>query len=202
MDTTHLKIAGFLFLWLAFIQSGIARNEKSTSVANYSLKEMSITGHTNVNSFFLKYSGSDVVKSSASNNDVGDTGKRNLIISIPVKSFVFSNNLMRKDFFKMLKADEYTEIPIQLKEVKDLNGLKDNTQESVTVDITLAGVTKTVFLSCRISKMESGGYLLSGTKLLLLTDFDISPPSKFLGMVKVNNEIKIDFDFKLDLGNN
>ena len=200
MRGSYLKIAGLVCCWLIVISSAIARNEKSNSVVIYSLQDISITGHTNINSFFLKYTGNEGVVKSVKKDDISDPKKANSVISIPVNEFTFSNALMKKDFLKMIKAKEYAAIPIQFKGIKDPTLFKDGDKQLVAVDITIAGVTKSLNICCRIDKINNNQYKLSGSKSLLLTDFNLKPPTKCLGIVKVENEIQIEFNLKLDLG--
>lgn len=52
-------------------------------------------------------------------------------------------------------------------------------------------------VSCNIAKDDTTHYTLSGSKQMKLSDFNLVPPTKFLGLVKVKNEITINFEIKL-----
>ena len=63
------------------------------------------------------------------------------------------------------------------------------------VDIELAGQTKRIDLWFDVSHQASGRLLhLSGQKELLFSDFKLDPPKKMAGMIKINEELKVNVD--------
>ncbi len=163
----------------------------------YSLQNISIIGHTNINSFWLKYSEN---KSPQRATDVAETPNlktRSITIAIPARNFVFSNRLMRNDFLSLIHADKFPDINIQLQGFKGLANLKNDSSEIMLVNITLAGVKRAMSVYCNITRNSDNHFILSGSQLIKLSDFNLVPPSKFLGLVKVNNELIINFEIKL-----
>jgi len=63
------------------------------------------------------------------------------------------------------------------------------------VSITVAGVSNQFDLNCKIDKVDNENQILNGTTRIKLTDFEIVPPVKLLGLVRVKNEIIINFKF-------
>ena len=178
-----------------------ARNVRNANNLAVSLQSMAITGHTNINSFWLKYADHESAIKGTSDENLSEGNVRALSFNIPFRGFVFSNSLMRNDFLKMVKASVYPDIPVQIKGLKDFSELKDDSQELVEANITLAGITRLVTLTCKVKKTDQNTFQIRGSKSLALSDFNIIAPSKFFGMVKVNDEISISFDLKLSAGN-
>lgn len=60
-------------------------------------------------------------------------------------------------------------------------------------DLTIAGVTKPVVLIAACSVLADGSITCSGTDKLLMTDYQIKPPTYMLGALKTGNALTIDF---------
>jgi hypothetical protein len=62
------------------------------------------------------------------------------------------------------------------------------------ISITVAGVSRQYDINCKIHNVDNENQVLNGTALIKLTDLEIVPPVKMLGLVKVKNEITINFE--------
>jgi len=118
-------------------------------------------------------------------------------ILVPVRDFKCKNQFAYKDFIMLLKAEHFPyleiEIPQNQGNIIPANGsgiLKD-------VTVTVAGISKRYDISCRIEKSENENEILIGISQIRLTDFEIEPPVKFSGLVKVRDEIIVKFGFCL-----
>lgn len=154
--------------------------------------QISIYGSSNVNQFQLINHNPEIVRSS----DRDDDEIRGQRVEISVHQFTAANKRIREDFFEMVKASEYPYIimtiePRNLAECMKKQGLSD-----FKTQITMAGVTQSFVVPCAIDTCESSGYVLNGSLEVKLTDFGIDPPEKFFGLVKVNNEVLIDYVFR------
>jgi hypothetical protein len=65
------------------------------------------------------------------------------------------------------------------------------------VMITIAGVTREYDVECVIQNCGTH-YILRGSKAVRLTDFNLAPPEKLSGLVKVKDEIKVSFGIILN----
>jgi hypothetical protein len=164
------------------------------------LSFINITGNTNINNFEFKMDFStngDVVKSHEIVN-VSDREKSEIFeIFIPVKNFETNNKLIYRDFLELLQAEKYPEIIIgipysQLQ--KFLSGQSDSISE---MRITIAGVTRKYNIPGLVSSCPAGNLFINGIKNIKLTDFNLDPPEKFQGLIKVKNQVKINFGFVL-----
>ncbi|WP_394331163.1 YceI family protein [Draconibacterium orientale] len=69
-------------------------------------------------------------------------------------------------------------------------------KRDLNATITLAGHTHKYVVPCKISACDSSEILINGSLKVNLTDFNIEPPKKVLGTIKVNDEVFITFAFK------
>ncbi|HSJ67185.1 MAG TPA: YceI family protein [Anditalea sp.] len=159
---------------------------------------LEIEGATNINKYncsLVDYSGADVLIQ----DDEAGVGNMSWAGDIVMKANNFDcfNPMMTKDFLKTVQADEYPEIKIRFLE---LTGSRDPLQKEAfygKVDITIAGVTKRFPVSCQLVSLKENYKKLVGSQSFTFTDFGIDPPVKFLGTVKVKDEIKVNFELFL-----
>lgn len=189
----------FTVLLLAFVLVVPVRAATSHMALYFSLQQLSIDGHTNVNTFWLKYARHNVPLSSS---DFSTQQESLFAVSIPVNEFVFSNHLMKHDFLSMIHATQYPDIRIQLKDLQKIASFQKDSTDVVNVDITLAGIKRSVSVVCNIDKGDESHFDVTGTKAMKLSDFELVPPAKFFGLVKVNDDIVIHFEIRLILHNN
>ena len=107
--------------------------------------------------------------------------------------FDCGNNMMNKDFLEMLDSDNYPYITFQLKEV--VVNPKQKDEIYAFASITLAGKTKLYSIPLTLKKIES--IKAVGCLSIKLTDFELEPPKKVLGLIVVNDEIDINFDLNV-----
>ncbi len=60
-------------------------------------------------------------------------------------------------------------------------------------NLTIAGVTKAVVLIAACALKTDGSISCAGSNTLLMTDYQIKPPTYMLGALKTGNKLKIDF---------
>lgn len=153
-----------------------------------------IRGETNLNRFSFSYTGEPPVAGYSPGFHPQNSGPE---ILIPVKQFEPSNPHMYNDFLKQLKEQTYPYITIR---INDPGSAETGDEPGLTIQnvmITLSGVTRHYTIECE--KIVCGGkYIIRGTETLKLTDFDISPPEKLNGLIKVKNEITVSFGIMLN----
>lgn len=121
-----------------------------------------------------------------------------VIFSIPVKDFQCANDLVYRDFLTLLKANQYPLMKIVIPQESFYQLGKDNSSTLHGVIITIAGVSKDYDIICTIDDRRDNSSILNGTARIMLTDLKIEPPVKFLGLVKVKDEIIVNFGFCLE----
>jgi len=103
---------------------------------------------------------------------------------------------MLNDFYKMLNADQYPYIKIEIEPYNSTNFDEESAGTLLDTKITIAGKTHDYLIPCELIFCENSGAILKGGLEVQLSAFDIDPPSKILGTVKVNNDVFITFSFR------
>jgi len=162
---------------------------------------LEIEGTTNIsryNCMLVDYSGADVLIQ----NDEAGLGTMSWAGEIVMKANNFDcfNPMMTKDFMKTVQAEVFPEIKIRFIELNGTDIPADKEAFYGKVDITLAGVTKRFPVSCLLLSVNKETKKLIGSQSFKFSDFGIDPPVKFLGTVKVRDEIKVNFELFLVAG--
>ena len=159
-----------------------------------------ISGSTNINSFDCDYVGAynnEVmsVKGLVSGSLVHLKGAN---FKLNAKQFDCHISLMTKEFQQTLKADEYPTISMEIYKI-DFHDEENYEEKKTHVDsyikVTCAGISKRYKIQTLRELMENDDARFQGKFNILVEDFDIIPPSKAFGMVKVNSEMNIDYNF-------
>jgi hypothetical protein len=169
-----------------------ASDSETTRTGNECINALSIKGSSNINQFRLVHDNPLITSSS------GISSNRAHDILIPVYDFTGPNHRMLNDFYNMVKASRYPFIRISLEPDDTL--LVNRLPEKVKFksEISIAGITNHYFISCEISSCKDSDLVIKGNLKMELTDFNITPPEKVFGAVKVNNEVFITFAFKIN----
>lgn len=127
---------------------------------------------------------------------------KNTSLKIKINSFDCGNKLMNKDLQKSLHADKYPHIEIHLLEITEedcnpLHELKDWVKIKALTEITLNGVTQKQELNITAKKYADNRFRFIGIKPIRMSDFCVEPPTAMMGMIKVQDEIKIALDLEV-----
>jgi polyisoprenoid-binding protein YceI len=105
---------------------------------------------------------------------------------------------MNQDLQAFLKVKEHPSASIRLIKV-DISGdqiMNKPRQEAISLmEITLAGITKRYQIPVTITN-DGGEYGFSGSLELNICDFDLEPPVVMMGLIRVKEEVKVDFKLK------
>ena len=156
---------------------------------------LTINGKTNVNKYtctIARYSGSDTLVMK------GERGKGVTFTKGAVKlaatEFDCNMNVITKDFQKTINADEFPFIVINFISFGQEPTFQATEEKfKGTIALSLAGKSKPVEIRCAIKKDEAGDFHLTGHKDFTFSDFELKPPTKMLGTVKVQEKITVNF---------
>lgn len=160
-----------------------------------------IQGSTNVNSFgcdIINYTQPDTIfctSENAGNQPVTLTGN----LKVAVSKFDCHNKMMTRDLQQTLKTDEYPILVIRflsLERTPEINNTKDCLKG--WVEIELAGCSKRFEINYSFVATGSSLIQLNGNRSFNFSDFKLTPPKKFAGLVKVKDELVVDFNLLLD----
>lgn len=119
------------------------------------------------------------------------------LLSLPVKSFNCHNMVMDHEFQKTLDAKNYPQIGISILNLSQMPDPSRLQSLEATVKITIKNVSKCYGLPVLIYKDAMGRFCLKGSRKLTFSDFNIRPPEKFFGMMKVDNDLEVAFNLAL-----
>ena len=188
---------GLLFMF-SFLLLGF---QPSTSVPTTwvveSGRRLVIDGSSNVNTFSCavrKYLHCDTLRMYPD----GNTRRlrfRQCTIHIDVGEIDCRHRFITSDLRKTLKYPEYEHMKIHFVSLDDPFPITASQRIRGIVDIEIAGRTKRIDLWFEVSHQASGRLLhLSGRKELMFSDFKLEPPSKMAGMIRINEELKVNVD--------
>lgn len=128
----------------------------------------------------------------------------NTRISIPIAHLDCGNERMNHDLRKALNADQFPNIDIRLIQAVEndcVSWQRKSTwvQLKALVEIELNGCSNTHWLTVMALRQDENAYRFISSKMLKMTDFGVQPPTALMGIVKVNNEIKISLDLEVEV---
>lgn len=187
------------FFWIfTILLFGLAFTdpERDATVRVAPESEVVIAGTTNVNQFTCKYNLEEMKLPIRLIYDE-KTEKiefKNAKLKLANDCFDCGGRAINKDFRELLKTEEHPQVELKLLYVAPPN--PDHQKIGVGMEIRIAGVSRVyeTNLECELE----GNICVSGTIPLKLTDFGLEPPRKVLGMIKVDNDIKVKVSLKLN----
>ena len=115
-----------------------------------------------------------------------------------ILSFNCHSSMITKDLRKTLKADEYPMMTIRFISLQFMPRLQ-NKIELIKgwVEVQLAGVVKRFELSYSFLQTGSADIQLNGGRSFRFSDFKLSPPRKFAGLIKIKDDFDVHFQLTL-----
>jgi len=117
-------------------------------------------------------------------------------ITIDINRFDCHQKYITGDLRKTLKADKNPLLKINLISIGDFTNESNKNIKGI-VSISLAGVTKQMDVAYKIVNNGDGNLNLYGSRGVLFSDFMLTPPNKLAGLIKVENELQIQFRLNL-----
>jgi len=177
-------------------QDGTAGSSGNKSTGNH----VYISGETNINCFECRYN-----KKADDKHDLnilssfGKVSGEKIDTYIPVSEFKCSNVHMYNDFLKLLHAGDYPYIKIELDHSQVKNIQPGKSSVDLNVSITIDNITEVKPISCLINNPGNDTMSITGETTVDLVDFNLKPPVKFMGLIKVRDKVRIDFSFNFNL---
>ncbi len=112
---------------------------------------------------------------------------------INVNCFDCHQKYITSDLRKTLKADETPFFQIHLLNIGYFNMQPGRQPIRGWVDVTLAGITRRMEINYVLQVSGNNNILLTGEQQMLFSDFKLTPPRKLAGLIKVENEINVQF---------
>jgi hypothetical protein len=122
---------------------------------------------------------------------------RTFQLIVPVAQLTSGEHGLNDNMRKALKGDRFKEIRFQM-DAYDVAPPAGGATISVTLHgrLTLAGVERKIDVGATGVRVKEG-FLVTGSKDLLMTDYQIKPPTMMLGAIKTKNLITVKFNATL-----
>ena len=175
--------------------TGVHRNDIKWVIQKAS--SLNIAGRTNVNSFACavnQYMRPDTITCINDNDqhNAGITLKGSLLID--VNAFDCRNQPMTSELKKTLKQPQYPYLKITFLSLEKMPCLQvHNESMKGYVNIEMAGVCKRFEINYELFAKSDACMELIGCRTFCFSDFGLEPPKKMGGLIRVNNEIDVQF---------
>lgn len=189
------------FLCIIFMLAGLAGYSQSdlnrVAVDILPGSSLKISGTTNINDFDCIFDSALIQgkKNVSYRRDNQHLFFKNCYLKLKNSGFDCGKKAINKDFHKLIKTEEYPEILLHLKQVKMTSG---NKGEAKTL-IRIAGKEKSYRFPIEIHRDKHLRF--KGNWVISIKDFDLEPPHKLFGLIKVKDDINIKFNLKISRKN-
>jgi len=184
--------------FICLLMLGFSTNNSGFKTAEFLIEgnsELGIAGSTNVNEFNCNLVFSDINSKVKAlyQKDSNKIKFQDANLSLANECFDCGSRMMNSDFLEMLKTERYPNIALDLKEI--IINPKNPNENIALLNISLAGRSK--LYSIWLNVNQSDKINASGCLKLNLSDFNLEPPKKMLGLVVVDDAIEINLDLKI-----
>lgn len=161
-----------------------------------------VEGRSNINEFECeanRYSGEALLYDEEQETDfVQDVHERlSISVEIRVDGFECGKNRMNRDLQNALKSDEYPEITFLFDSAELLQMPKhpnDPFEVEVKGTLTIAGETRDIHFITYANYLEADLVRAVGNTTIKMSDFNIDPPTAFMGLIKADDELTVKFN--------
>lgn len=165
---------------------------------------LTIQGKSNLNSFqcrIMEYTGSDtlvLVEGGENEHSVFQQG----FVGLSASSFDCGIKLITHDFRETIKSKEHPFVSIDFisfERAPNYSGMKEKFKGEL--EISIGGVTKSFEMNFTMEADDAGVVHLQGAHNFAFSDFNLEPPSKMMGLIKVEDLLTVNFHLVLQHGN-
>jgi len=118
-------------------------------------------------------------------------------LEVPVDSLECGRDKMNHDLQKAMKADEHPDINFRLSEASGTGGsitAESGLNVTAVGFLSVAGVERKVAVQATAQENDGGAFRISGSLPIQMTDYSITPPRALRGLIRVRDEIVVQFD--------
>jgi hypothetical protein len=161
---------------------------------------LKVHGSSNVNSFICKVPSIGCYDTITINHLTALSGiKIDADLNIPIALFNCGNKIMTHDLKKTLKSEEYPQMKITFKKIESgLSHINPNKTVKVNTVIELAGVEKIIDVLFTAVEASDNKIILAGQKIVCFSDFNLKPPVKMAGAIKVRDQLNVELNLLLE----
>ncbi|MGF1556993.1 YceI family protein [Paucihalobacter sp.] len=192
--TSYKTINGLkvLLITVLFSFSFLAIGQNFT--LNQSDSSLKIFGTSNVHDWEMN---ADEQKGSISFKDATNAEISKLEIIVTAEALKSGKNGMDKNTYKALNTKTHKQIKYVYGSTTSKEKVSENQYKLTTQgQLTINGVTKPITLSFNMTT-NNNVITLKGEKKIIMTDYNVEPPTALLGTIKTGDEVNIVFETKL-----
>lgn len=119
---------------------------------------------------------------------------RHSAVNIEISQFDCHHKFITADLRKTLRSDKYPFLRIHFLSMDDLTWVQEGQKVRGQVNIELAGLVKKYDMEYTVIHEQGNRFRLRGSRKIYFSDFSLVPPSKLAGLLKINEEIKVNFE--------
>lgn len=189
----------YISIVLIFALSIFSQSENKIEFKTLTGSKVWIEGSSTINDFIC---GTQIVEGygyvlKESDSLDEEPGTNEASLSVKVFTLDCGKERMNDDMYEAMKADEFPFIKFELtsaEEIKNDKMKKNNFDIKVTGDLSIAGKSNSISMIMNVKKLRNETFRVTGSRELMMKDFDITPPSAFWGLIKAHDEIVVHFD--------
>lgn len=120
-----------------------------------------------------------------------------VVVRVPVRAFDCGNDRMTRDLQETLNMEDHPEIRFELIHAT-VGAPADSARQWRTVSaigaLSISGTKRVVRLEAAGHALDANHFRLRGCTPLRMTHFNVDPPSKVFGLIKVKDRVEAQFD--------
>lgn len=159
---------------------------------------LSIQGTTNINTFecISRQSFGQQAVTLTTDPTTRSISFDHAILNLRVKELNCDNNKIDADLCDALKADQFPNITIELLDARLPKSDLDDDWTDITIVATLkiTDQKRRIELRAKGKLISDGRYRFVAAKALKMSDYGVDPPTALFGLIKVKDEITINFN--------
>src|SRR5690625_643483 len=175
-----MRVFSLLILLITFV--GFTTDTEKDSSLQLTSGKFTVKGKTSIGKFECDYK-------LKTKDTLFFNQEKGFAYHVPVVDFKCGNFLLNKDFRKTLKHKEFPEVYFKLLH------LKPKTEKEYNFDLYLKIAGKEKFIKNLVLKEKH--HKLKGNVDLKFSDFDLTPPKKLGGAIKIEEEINLAIELKI-----
>ena len=121
-----------------------------------------------------------------------------VVVTVPVNAFDCGKDRMTRDLQEALKMEDHPEIRFELIHATVKKSALDTSAHWRRVEVlgalTIAGTKRLTRLSATGRALDANRFRVRGCHPIRMTYYNIDPPTKAFGLIKVKNEVEVQFD--------
>lgn len=183
---TRISILTLMIVLMALTSEGQDRYRQSGTT------KISIAGTSTVHDWTMVSKDATYDAVIETNSKGESAALTSLTLSILAESLKSGKSGMDKNAYSALKTDQNKQITFQL-----IRARMEGETIHCTGKLTIAGTTRLIDLEAMYTLMPGNLLQCKGSKKILMTDYNMVPPTFMFGSVTTGNEITVSFDVTL-----